>query len=57
MEGHIITPLDGAALFALQDVEHQEKQANEEAKQKSKTDTICLREHKCVLAGGHKGIC
>ena len=54
MEGHIITPLDGAVLFAQQDAEHQEKQANEEAKQKSKTDAICLREHERVLAAGTK---
>ena len=53
-EGHIITPLNGAALFAQQDAEHQEKQANEDAKQKSKTDTIHSREHKCVLAAGTK---
>ena len=31
-EGCIITPLNGAALFAQQDAERQEKQANEEAK-------------------------
>ena len=54
MEGHIITPLNGAALFAQQDAEHKEKQANEDAKQKSKTDAIRSREHECVLAVGTK---
>ena len=46
--------IDGAALFAQQDAECQEKQANEEVKQKSKTDTIRSREHKRVLAAGTK---
>ena len=54
MEGRIITPLDGAALFAQQDAECQEKQANEDPKQKSKTDTIHSREHECVLTAGTK---
>ena len=49
MEGHIITPLDGVVLFVQQDVECREKEADEEAKQKSKTDTMHLREHQCVL--------
>ena len=53
-EGRIITPLDGAALFAQQDVERHEKQANEDAKQKSKMDTIHSREHEHVLAAGTK---
>ena len=53
-EGCIITPLDGAALFAQQDAERQEKQANEDAKQKSKTDAIRSREHERVLAVGTK---
>ena len=52
MEGCIITPLEGAALFSQQDADHQEKQAAEEAKKKSKTDTILLREHQCLLAVG-----
>ena len=46
----VITPLDGAVLFAQQDVEHQKK----EAKKKSKTDAILSREHQCVLAAGTK---
>ena len=53
-EGCIITPLDSVALFAQQDAECQDKQAAEEAKQKSKTDAIHLREHQHVLAVGTK---
>ena len=54
MEGCIITPLDGAVLFAQQDAECQEKQVDAEAKLKSKTDAIRSREHECVLAAGTK---
>ena len=54
MEGCIITPLNGAALFAQQDAERQEKQANEDTKQKSKMDAIRSREHEHVLAAGTK---
>ena len=54
MEGCVITPLDGAVLFAQQDAECQKKEADEEAKKKSKTDAILLREHQHVLAAGTK---
>ena len=54
MEGCIITPLNGVALFAQQDTEHQVKETADEAKKKSKTDAVQLREHQCVLAAGTK---
>jgi len=53
-EGCIITPLNGAALFAQQDTECREKEVAEEAKKKSKTDAMLAREHQHVLAVGTK---
>src|SRR6266481_4390235 len=54
MEGHVITPLNGAALFAQQDAERQEKEVAEEAKKKTKTDAVLAREHQRVLTAGTK---
>src|SRR6266481_4176204 len=53
-EGHIITPLNGAALFAQQDTERREKEVADEAKKKSKMDAVLAREHQCVLTVGTK---
>ena len=43
MEGHIITPLNGAALFAQQDMDRQEKEMPKEAKKKSNMDLVLAR--------------
>src|SRR6266481_5166963 len=45
MEGCVITPLNGAVLFAQQDAECWEKEAAEEVKKKTKTDAVLVREH------------
>ena len=54
MDECIITLLDSVVLFVQQDTECQEKEVAEEAKQKSKTDAMHLREHQCLLAAGTK---
>ena len=53
-EGYIISPLNAVALFAQQDTECWEKEMAEEAKKKSKTDLVLVREHQCVLTVGTK---
>ncbi len=54
MEGHIITPLNGVALFAQQDTECWEKEVADEAKKKSKMDAVLAKEHQHVLTVGTK---
>jgi len=51
-EGHVITHLNGVALFVRQDMEHRVQEVAEKAKKKSKTDTVLAREQQCVLAAG-----
>ena len=52
MEGCIITP--SVALFMQQDTVRWAKETADEAKKKSKIDTVQLRECQCVLAAGTK---
>ena len=54
IEGCIITPLDALVLFLQQEAECWEREAAEEAKNKSKTDAVLLREHQHVLTADTK---
>ena len=53
-EGRVITPLDASVLFLQQEAERREREAAEEAKNKSKTDAVFSREHQHVLTADTK---